>query len=60
MKCGGGVHQRIREIISPPKPGGEPCPILVERKSCGLSRCSKCQRNLILIMDGDGQGPFMI
>lgn len=39
VECGGGVQQRTREVVHHGRPGGAPCPPLIQRRGCGISRC---------------------
>lgn len=40
-KCGGGVTQRQRYILTEPLHGGEPCGETVEATSCNMDSCDK-------------------
>lgn len=38
-ECGGGVHTRERQIVSPRLGNGRECPELQQRRGCSLQRC---------------------
>jgi hypothetical protein len=39
--CGGGVKQRIREVETQPRHGGEPCPQTSESVACNVGSCDQ-------------------
>ncbi|KAL8441527.1 hypothetical protein Emed_007553 [Eimeria media] len=38
-ECGGGVHSRERQVVSPRLGNGKDCPELQQRRGCALHRC---------------------
>jgi hypothetical protein len=38
--CGGGTTKRTRKVVSQATDGGRTCPMLEQRKSCNVGRCS--------------------
>ncbi|KAL8453703.1 hypothetical protein Emag_001748 [Eimeria magna] len=46
-ECGGGVHSRERQVVSPRLGNGKDCPELQQRRGCALHRCpgAVCEDN---------------